>query len=143
MAHQSSLKYVYTVADINLLGANVWQSYLVTDALAQVGKWITVPEAAEILGIPMGKVRRLIEEHNLIAVRRDGVLRIPAEIIVNGEPLPSLRGTVLVLLDSGFNLEQAVQWLYTEEPLLGATPMNALLAGRKSEIRRLAQALAL
>lgn len=104
---------------------------------------MTVPEVADALNIPLGKARRLIEEHSLIAVRRDGVLLVPSELIVSGEPLPSLRGTVLVLLDAGFTLGKAIEWLYSEEPMIGTTPIKALLAGRKAEIRRLAQALAL
>lgn len=114
-----------------------------TSATDSVEKWLTVPEVAELLEIPLGKVRRLVEEHHLIAVRRDGVQMIPAELIVDGEPLSSLRGTILVLLDSGFSLEAAVEWLYSIEDTLGTTPIAALLSGRKTEIRRLAMALAL
>jgi hypothetical protein len=48
-----------------------------------------------------------------------------------------------VLLDAGFTLEGSVEWLYTPNEILGTTPMAALVAGKKAEIRRLAQALAL
>lgn len=121
----------------------MWQSCRVTDSLANVSTWITVPDAAELLGEPLGRVRRLIEEHTLIGVKRDGVVKIPGDCIQNGEPLHSLRGTILVLLDSGFSLEGAIEWLYTDEPTLGKTPMAALVDGQKTQIRRLAQALAL
>ena len=114
-----------------------------TDSLANVSAWLNVPDAAELLGEPMGRIRRLIEEHSLIGVKRDGVLLIPADCIQNGEPMPSIRGTILVLLDSGFTVEGAVEWLYTDEPTLGKTPMAALIDGQKTQIRRLAQALAL
>lgn len=114
-----------------------------TDSLANVAAWLTVPDVAELLGEPLGRVRRLIEEHVLIAVKRDGVVKIPADCIQNGEPMPSIRGTILVLLDSGFSLDGAIEWLYTEEPSLGKTPMAALVDGQKTQIRRLAQALAL
>ena len=114
-----------------------------TDSLANVSAWLNVPDSAELLGEPMGRIRRLIEEHSLIGVKRDGVLLIPADCIQNGEPMPSIRGTILVLLDSGFTVEGAVEWLYTDEPTLGKTPMAALIDGQKTQIRRLAQALAL
>lgn len=114
-----------------------------SDPLVNVQSWLNVPDAAEALGIPAGKVRRLIEDHHLIAVKRDGVQMIPAELIVDKEPLPSLRGTIFVLLDSGFDLLGAINWLYTPHDSLGTWPMAALVAGRKTEIRRLAQALAL
>jgi hypothetical protein len=115
----------------------------VTDSFANVTAWLTVPDAAELLGEPLGRIRRLIEEHFLIGVKRDGVLQIPADCIQNGEPMPSIRGTILVLLDSGFSTEGAIEWLYTDEPTLGKTPMAALIDGQKTQIRRLAQALAL
>jgi excisionase family DNA binding protein len=115
----------------------------VTEPIDQVSSWLTVPEAGELLGIVPGKVRRLIEEHTLIAVKREGVLRIPAELIIQGEPLHSLRGTVLVLLDSGFSLQGAIDWLYSLDDSLKATPITALISGRKAEVRRIAQSLAL
>ena len=108
-----------------------------------VADWISIPEAGERLGIVPGKVRRLIEEHSLIAVKRDGVFMIPAELIANGEALPSLKGTILVLLDSGFSLMSAINWLYTDNDVLRCTPMSALVSGRKTEVRRIAQSLAL
>ena len=115
-----------------------------TNPFDAINEWLTVPDAAEQLQIPIGKVRRLVEEHNLITVRIDGVQKIPAHLILeDGETLPSLRGTIVVLLDSGLPLEDAVEWLYTPHESLESTPMNSLLKGRKSEVRRAAQVLLL
>ncbi len=121
----------------------MWQSCLVSDVLDQVESWISIPDAAELLSIPVGRVRRLIEEHHLIAIKRDGVLMIPREIILEAEPLPSLPGTMIVLLDSGLNYEAAFRWLYTIEESLPGTPMEFLLKGHKSAVRRAAMLLAL
>lgn len=121
----------------------MWQSVSVSNALNTVTDWITVPDAAELLDVPLGKVHRLIEENELFVLRIDGVKKIPREIIVDGEPLASLKGTIAVLLDSGFSLEGAIDWLYEADETLPGTPMQALLEGRKTEIRRRAQALAL
>jgi hypothetical protein len=121
----------------------LWQSLPVVDVFADVAEWLSVSQVAQLLDIPNGKVSRLLQEHALIAVKRDGELKIPAELIVDGEPLHSLKGTVLVLLDAGFNEASAIEWLYTRSDSLGTTPIQALLAGRRAEIRRLAQALAL
>lgn len=112
------------------------------DVFDSVSKWLTVPEVAELLGISPGKVRRFIEEHTLIAVKRDGVFKIPAETIHENEPLPSLRGSILVLIDSGFDINGATEWLYTFNDELGRKPIESLVMGRKSEVRRVAQALA-
>ncbi|MBK0419220.1 DNA-binding protein [Leucobacter sp. CSA1] len=88
------------------------------------------------------KVRRLIEDHQLAAVRIDGVLRVPAGFVQGDRPLPSLRGTLLVLLDAGLDEEGAVAWLLSENDELGERPIDALNAGRKSAVRRATQALA-
>lgn len=104
-------------------------------------EWLTVPDLVERLGMPHGKVRRLLEDRILLATRVDGVLKVPADFLVGAEPLHELRGTVLVLADAGFSDDEAVHWLLSEEDSLGTTPIAALRAGRKAEVRRVAQAL--
>ena len=106
-----------------------------------VTNWLTVLEAAEALRIPKGKVNRLLEEYSLVAVKREGQLMIPAEQIVDGEPLAPLRGTIVLLMDSGYSIEESVAWLYTHSDVLGQTPLQSLLEGKKAPVRRLAQML--
>lgn len=103
--------------------------------------WLTIDEVAKELGISSSKVRRLIEEHTLFAIRVDKEPKIPAHLIANGEPLPSIRGTMYLLLDSGFTPEEAVEWIYTENELLGNRPIDSLLQGHKAPVRRAAQSL--
>ncbi|TAL42028.1 MAG: DNA-binding protein [Salinibacterium sp.] len=110
-----------------------------TDAPAT--KWLTLPDLAEILGLKSSQIRRLIEDRALLATKVDGVLKVPEVFIVNGEPMHELRGTLLVLADSGFSDEEAMHWLLNEEDSLGVSPIQALLSGRKAEVRRVAQAL--
>lgn len=105
-------------------------------------EWLSLPELSELLGEPLGRVRRLLDEHHLIGSRRDGPVRVPAVFIVDGHPLSSLRGTVIVLQDAGFTDDEAIDWLLEPEDSIGAAPIEALLAGRKSEVRRVAQTLA-
>jgi hypothetical protein len=105
-------------------------------------EWLTVPDLVDLLGLTVSRVRRLIEERRLLAVRLDGVLKVPAVFLRDGEPLPELRGTIIVLGDNGFTDEEAMEWLLVEEPALAAAPIDALLAGRKAEVRRVAQASA-
>jgi len=105
-------------------------------------QWHTVPELTEILGLTPSRIRRLIEDHALAAVRVDGVLRVPVEFLRDNEPMSELRGTLVLLEDSGFTNEEAVHWLLTEQELLGGVrPIDALRAGRKAEVRRVAQSL--
>ena len=104
--------------------------------------WLTLPDLVEILGEPLGRVHRLLDEHHLIASRRDGVLAVPAVFVVDGAPLSSLRGTLIVLQDAGFTDDEVIDWLLTEDETLGRAPIASLLAGHKSEVRRLARTLA-
>lgn len=104
--------------------------------------WLTVPELVEVLGVGVGRVHRLLEDRHLLGARVDGVLKIPADFIVDGEPLSELRGTLIVLADDGFSDDEAMDWLLDTEDSLGAAPIDALRAGRKAEVRRVAQALA-
>ena len=103
--------------------------------------WLTIPDLVEILGVSPSRVRRLFEERTLLATRVDGVLKVPADFLVDGEPLGDLRGTLVVLGDSGFSDDEAMRWLLNVDDLLGAAPIDALRAGRKAEVRRIAQAL--
>lgn len=103
--------------------------------------WLTVPDLVNELGLGVSRVRRLIEERALLAVRVDGVLKVPASFIRDGEPLSELKGTLIVLADSGFSDEEAMQWLLAVDDSLGVSPIEALRAGRKAEVRRVAQAL--
>ena len=47
-----------------------------------------------------------------------------------------------LLTDAGYSDEEACDWLFTPDPTLPGSPIEALRAGRKTEIRRRAQALA-
>ena len=120
-------------------GPCFWQHWSVTTASDT--RWLTLPELVDILGIGVGKVRRLIEDHSLLASKVDGVWKVPESFIRDAEPLPELRGTLLVLHDSGYSDDEAMHWLLTEEESLGIAPIDALRAGRKAEVRRVAQAL--
>jgi hypothetical protein len=104
--------------------------------------WLTMPDLVEVLGEPLGRVRRLIDEHYLIGSKRSGVFAVPAVFIVDGHPLSSLRGTIIALQDAGFDADELIDWLLAEDETLGRSPIAALLAGHKSEVRRLARTLA-
>lgn len=104
--------------------------------------WLTIPELAEALGETPGRVRRLLDEHYLVGSRRHGAFAVPAVFIVDERPLPSLRGTIMALQDASFSDDEIIDWLLAEEESLGRTPMAALLAGHKSEVRRVARTLA-
>lgn len=132
------------------------------DALdALVGEWLTLPDVAEALGTDVGKVRRIVQERRVVGVRRGerSTFQVPARFLVPlhlvdpsnaGQPgddeplgvLASLQGTIVVLTDAGFTDAEIVEWLFRREDELGEAPLDALLAGRKAHVRRVAQSLA-
>jgi len=118
---------------------SAWQACGVTDA--DQTTWLTVPDLVEMLGSTPSRIRRLIDDRHLLAARIDGVLKVPADFLRDDAPLPELHGTAIVLADSGFSDQEALEWLLGVDDSLGTTPIAALRAGRKAEVRRVAQAL--
>lgn len=111
-------------------------------SIEAVDDWLSYSQAADLLGVSSGRVSRLVEEHQLISVRREREYMIPAHLIQDGQPLASLRGTVVLLLDAGLSVDEAVDWIYSESEELGATPISQLLIGHKAPVRRAAQMFA-
>ena len=110
---------------------------------ALVADWLTVPDAAQRLGIDVTKVRQLLRERKLLGVRRDGVLRVPAVFVQPGAVLKGLPGTLTLLADCGFSDDEALRWLFTADDSLPGSPVQALVENRGTEVKRRAQALAL
>ncbi|GAA3944564.1 Rv2175c family DNA-binding protein [Microbacterium soli] len=104
--------------------------------------WLTLPELAEALGETPGRVRRLLDEHYLVGSRRDGAFAVPSLFLVDGRPLPSLRGTIIALQDAGFDDDEVIDWLLAQEDSLGRSPIAALRDGHKSAVRSIARTLA-
>lgn len=104
-----------------------------------VGSWLTVPDAAERLGVPLSAVRRLIEDRELLALRigERRVVSVPEQFL-DEAVFRHLRGTFTVLSDGGMDDEEIVRWLFTPNSTLrtGGTPVDALAAGFKTEVRR-------
>ncbi|MGB3414331.1 MAG: Rv2175c family DNA-binding protein [Microbacteriaceae bacterium] len=113
-----------------------------TTPWVQQTEWLTVPDLTEILNLSPGRIRRLFEEKQLLAVRIENVLKVPALFLKDDLPLEKLAGTITLLFDSGYSNDEVVQWLLEPNELLGNTPIESLRAGRKSEVRRVAQSLA-
>lgn len=111
------------------------------DDLSLSERWLTVPELVDMFSTSPGRIHRLFEQKTLLAARVGGVLRVPVEFLEDGEPMPELRGTLIVLGDNGFTDDEAVRWMLTVDDAMGTTPIAALRAGRKAEVRRIAQSL--
>ncbi|MER5203008.1 Rv2175c family DNA-binding protein [Streptomyces sp. NPDC002825] len=116
-----------------------------TDAL--VPAWLFLPDIAEALDIEVTRVRQLVKEGQLIAVRREvrpgeKILQVPAAFIDGDKVVKGLAGTLTLLRDDGFTDEEMLEWLFTPDPTLPGTPAQALSENRGTEVKRRAQALA-
>ena len=111
---------------------------------ALVGDWVTIPDIAEALDLKVTRVHNLISDGTLVALREPdtNVRKVPALFLNGDHVLDSLKGTLVVLKDAGFSDEEAITWLYTADDSLPGRPIDALINGQTTEIRRRAQALA-
>lgn len=111
---------------------------------ALVPAWLTLPDIAEALRVEVTRVRQLVKEGQLIAVRRgeNRALHVPAAFIDGDKVVKGLSGTLTLLRDDGFTDEEMIEWLFTPDPTLPGTPAQALRENRGTEVKRRAQALA-
>jgi hypothetical protein len=107
---------------------------------ALVPAWLTVPEAADLLGVAVNRVRQLVTDRQLLAVRREGVLMVPADFVQDGRVLKGLPGVLTLLADARYGDDEALRWLYTDDDIPGS-PVQALVENRGTEVKRRAQAL--
>ncbi|MFH5823025.1 Rv2175c family DNA-binding protein [Georgenia sp. AZ-5] len=121
-----------------------------TTAHEEPSGWYSVPELADLFGVRLRDVRTMLRERRLLAVPHgpNAAASVPAEMVLGPEeaegpcPLPSLRGTLILLGDAGLGDDEAMRWLYTANDELGSTPMTALRERRTHAVRRVAQTLA-
>ncbi|BDZ43340.1 transcriptional regulator [Paraoerskovia sediminicola] len=128
-----------------------------------VDDWLTVPDLAEALGTTPGSVRSIVSDRRVVGAKvgERRVFQVPARFVVTrGEDsvaagqsrpgadddprkvvLSSLAGTIGVLTDLRFDDLEILEWLFSPDDALGAKPIDALMSGRKAEVRRVAQTL--
>ncbi|MFI0416968.1 Rv2175c family DNA-binding protein [Spongiactinospora sp. 9N601] len=112
-----------------------------TDEL--VGEWIPLSEVAKRLGLSAGRAKQLLKDRKIIGVRRDGgEPQVPAAFLAADDVLKGLPGTLTVLGDAGYDDVEALRWLFTPDESLTGAPVQAIAAGRHTEVKRRAQALA-
>ncbi len=115
------------------------------DNVAEPKEWLSVPDVAERLGLVVTRVHQLLRDGNLIGLRRDGAMRIPADLVghdADGRPavVKHLPGVLTLLRDTGYSDDEIVRWLYTADDSLPGTPAQALRENRGTEVKRRAQA---
>ncbi|MET7753032.1 Rv2175c family DNA-binding protein [Micromonospora sp. NPDC005367] len=108
---------------------------------ADASGWLTLPDVAERLDVSISKVHQMVRDRELLAVRRDGVRRVPADLVANHTVLKHLPGVLSLLADAGYDDEAALRWLYEPDDTLPGTPAAALGGDQAREVKRRAQAL--
>ncbi len=101
--------------------------------------YVSVPAIADELNLPVTKVHQLIRDGQLVAVRLDGILRIPAEFVADGLVVKGLPATFTLLRDAGYRDDEIITWLFTGDDSLPGTPIAALRENRGREVHRRAQ----
>lgn len=132
-----------------------------------VDEWLTLPDLALRLGVEVGRARQLVQDRTVVGVRRGerNIFCVPAKFLVparlanpanvlppeaveelSAAPgdvvLAALPGTINVLTDNGFTDSEIIDWVFTHNEELDASPIEALRTGHKSAVRRIAQTLA-
>jgi len=104
---------------------------------------VPLPDVAEMLGISVTRVHDLLREGEILAVRRDGVVAVPAGFFdADDEIVRFLPGLVSVLRDGGYRDEEILRWMFTADDSLPGRPVEALHGHRAREVIRRAQAMA-
>ena len=113
-----------------------------TEELVQ--DWAPLPDIAELTGLGISQVRRLLEDGAICGIKigTPKVLQVPLAFFIDGEVVKPLKGTLNTLADAGFDDEEAIVWLFTPDDSLPGRPIDLLRVGNRKEVRRRAQALA-
>ena len=107
-------------------------------------EWLSLPELAERIDVPLPKVRQMVREGRLIAVGQGSprVPSVPAEFVHDGRLIKGLAGAITVLRDAGYSDTEALHWLLSDDPNLPGRPVDVMAEGRDTAVKRRAQVLA-
>jgi hypothetical protein len=101
-----------------------------------------VSEVAQMLAVPVSRVHQMVRDGQLLSVRREGTVCVPADFFDGGAPVKGLSGTIVLLRDGGYTDPAILRWMFADDPSLPGTPIVSLRAGRHREVKRRAQAMA-
>ncbi|MFF2396706.1 Rv2175c family DNA-binding protein [Nocardia sp. NPDC058114] len=111
------------------------------DVLPDTETIVSLPEAADILGVPVTSVHQLLRDHQILAIRRGGVVGIPSRFFDSeDEIVRMLPGVITVMRDAKYTDEDILGWLYTDDPSLPGRPVDALHGQLAREVVRRAHA---
>ncbi|MGI8668033.1 MAG: Rv2175c family DNA-binding protein [Jatrophihabitans sp.] len=104
---------------------------------------ITLPEVAELLGLPITKVHQLLKDGQLVVTADEQGRRVlPRLLVAEGVPVKGLPSVITLLRDGGFADPEIIDWLMRPDDSLPGSPAQALADNRGTEVKRRAQASA-
>lgn len=112
------------------------------DVLPADAEILALPDVAERLGIVVTRVHDLLRDGHLLAIRRDGVVYVPALLLDEDSVSRHVPGLISVLRDGGYGDAEILDYLYTEDDSLPGRPVDALHGHLAREVMRRAQAMA-
>lgn len=113
------------------------------DEVLEVGvDVVSLKDVAGRLGLPESRVQQMLRDGQLLAIRRNGQLVVPCDLLTDDGVVKGVAGTITVLRDGGYADQEILRWLFTHDETLPGTPVAALRADRGKEVKRRAQAMA-
>ena len=103
---------------------------------------LPVADVAQLLAVAVSRVQQMVRDGQLLALRREGTVCVPADFFDGRAPVKGLSGTIVLLRDGGYDDPDIMRWLFADDPSLQGRPIAALRAGRHREVKRRAQAMA-
>ena len=101
---------------------------------------VTLPEAAQTLGVPTTRINQWIRDGVLLSVRDVvGERCVPAAFIQESAVVKGLPGVITLLRDAGYADDEIITWLFRYDDSLPGTPIQALRENRGTEVKRRAQ----
>lgn len=104
---------------------------------------LTLTDFAERMGVPVTRVGDLLTAHRLVVGNIEGKRRIPALLLDDDGTINKYAsGTITVLVDGGFNDDEILTFLFTEDDSLPGRPIDNFHGHGAREVIRRAQAMA-
>ncbi|MFF3570429.1 Rv2175c family DNA-binding protein [Nocardia jiangxiensis] len=111
------------------------------DVLPESVPLLALPDVAEQLGMAVTRVHQMLRDHQIIAVRRDGIPGIPEDFFdSDGEIAKHLTGLITVMRDAKYTDEEILEWIYLDDESLPGRPIDALHGPLAREVIRRAAA---
>ena len=103
---------------------------------------LPVAEVAQQLAVPVSRVHQLVRDGQLLSVRRDGAVVVPADFLDGAGAVKGLSGTIMRAARRRLRRPDILRWLFADDDSPARPPIASLRAGRHREVKRRAQAMA-